>query len=73
MRRYALKQLPSDGPAKSLLEVAGEQCLAQIQTLLLGALRNEPEMSVRVKVADTASQIADFLLTKKGKFITYHS
>jgi hypothetical protein len=59
--------VPVEGASKTLLEVGGEQCLSQIQALLLQALQNEPEMSVRVKVADTASQIAYFLLIKKGE------
>ncbi|KAJ3353549.1 hypothetical protein HDU91_005879 [Kappamyces sp. JEL0680] len=65
LRRYALKQL---GNGATLLEQAGPEALQQIQALLIQALGHEQEISVRNKVADCASQIAQLLLIKKASW-----
>jgi hypothetical protein len=61
LRRYSLKQWEG----QTLLEKAGPEALALIQSLLIQCLKNENEISVRNKIADSASQLAQFLVTKK--------
>lgn len=64
LRRYVVK-LNRETPARSLLEAAGEECVKSIQALMLQALANESDPSVRSKVADSAAQVAQLLLMNK--------
>ena len=54
------------GATTTLLEAAGQESVVEIQRLLLQSLSAEAEAQVRLKVADTTAQLAQFLNTKKG-------
>ena len=54
------------GGTTTLLEASGQESVVEIQRMLLQSLSAETEAQVRLKIADTTSQLAQFLHTKKG-------
>ncbi|KAG1473754.1 hypothetical protein G6F56_000773 [Rhizopus delemar] len=64
LRRLAYRQISIEGREENLWSIVNENTHHGVKELLLSALANETDQSVRHKVSDTIAEIARFDLTK---------